>query len=134
MVVSQADILQLREEIAVLRRDLDDVRRHLHTSAAPRDRVDNRAAAEQYAARVSRLPQVHQVLLDPRGDVPQVWTLIRAKPFDSAPRHQVYDVELEVLTAFPDARVNFRLINLKEYRGGRAEGLVPTDVQVLFRR
>jgi hypothetical protein len=134
MAVSQADFSQLRAEIATLRRDLDEMRRQLDTSAVLPDRPDNLAAAEQFAARVSRLPQVQRVLLLPPDDVPRVWTLIKAKPFDDAARLQVYDAELEVLTSLPDARVDFRLINLNEYREDQVEGIIPADAQILWQR
>lgn len=97
-------------------------------------RARDDSLVERYLAEVSQLPQVRMVGVDPEGLEPRFWTLIDAEPWESAPRHEVYEAEMRALQATVTETGGFRLINLREYAGIPIEQLVPNSAAVRFRR
>ena len=64
---------------------------------------------------VSSLPFVEQVLAEPGYEGVQIWTVIDSEPFDTEPRYQIYDAELEASQVGSRPLVLFRLVDRREY-------------------
>ncbi|MCC7371115.1 MAG: hypothetical protein IT306_22055 [Chloroflexi bacterium] len=55
-----------------------------------------------------------------------IWTIIDAPLDDRAARQQVYDAELAAADEAPEARVTFRLLNVREHSAETLHQLVPS--------
>lgn len=65
-----------------------------------------------FAHRVAGMASVKQVISGQTPTGLKVWTIIEAAPGDREAWRNVYQAEMDVLDLFPDASVEFRLINL----------------------
>jgi len=92
------------------------------------------ALADRFVGRVRELPQVTRVFLDVSGDSARLLTVIKAPPFERQYRDPVYDAELAVLAAFPDAQIDFGVVNESEYPAEARAALVPTSSVALYTR
>jgi len=61
-----------------------------------------------------------------------IWTLLDRDPGNRETKRRIYAIEAEVLDSFPDAQVDFKVINLAEYS---APGLlhIPSS-QAIYQR
>lgn len=85
-----------------------------------------------FANRVRALPYVDQVLLE--RDVPRIWTVIDAEPFERANRDPIYTEELHVLRDHPDQAADFRLINVREYECKVDDQILPREIETVWTR
>ena len=94
--------------------------------------VSPRMFGEFFANRVSEIPQVRQVLADFRDQEVALVTLFDSeedRTYDS-----VYEVERTTLTSFPDVRVDFRAVNLRDVGEASARYMSCSPWQTLFSR
>jgi hypothetical protein len=87
-----------------------------------------------FAESVSQLPQAREVSITGQEDIPRLWTVIDATPFDPSPRYEVYRCELAVRERFPRVVVEFALINPLEWPFSERAFLIPSTAIVVWRR
>lgn len=93
-----------------------------------------RAFLDDLIERLSRLPQVRQILNETDCAWPRVWIAIEAEPWEFSVRRPVYDAELKAMLAHPEVEADFRLINTAEYPGVPLDHLLPSDAALLYAR
>jgi hypothetical protein len=88
--------------------------------------------SERFAQKASRLQSVEAVIVRSTNDTVTIWTILDREPYRREIRDAVYDLEVETLNEFPEAHVDFRLINTAEYDTS-AEVHLPVGT-VLYKR
>lgn len=70
-----------------------------------------------FGQRMASIQEVRTVGFASSSQGIHIWTVLDEAPGDRDLRNRIYDAEAETLDEFPDARVDFTLINLAEYPG-----------------
>src|SRR5713226_2936378 len=84
-----------------------------------------------FVSLAEKIPEVREVRLTDPDYAPRIWTVIRAEPFDNSKTDPVYRAEMAALIAFPDVRVDFRLVNLAEWIDDSEDQIIPSSAKIL---
>ncbi|TAK31159.1 MAG: hypothetical protein EPO21_18030 [Chloroflexota bacterium] len=93
-----------------------------------------RSLVDRFVKIARTLSQVRKIVVEYSTQVPQIWTIIEAEPFEWAPREAVYEAQWQALEPYGDIAINFRLENLAEYDDGVIENMLPKNPEVIFER
>ena len=99
------------------------------TSEKPAPHLD---PPHRFAQLVSRLRPVRTVLVTAADSGQRIWTVLDGEPGNRAVRDRVYDMESKILSEYPNAKIEFRLVNLTEYSDPSALHL--PDREVVYSR
>lgn len=81
------------------------------------------------AQALSQIPEVEYVLLTKEETFLNVWTVI--DKLDRSVRHQIYDIEFDIMGKFPELHFDFHAI---ARRGRPAQTMLPSEATVIFFR
>ena len=88
--------------------------------------------AKRFAQKASRVPAVKAVLAIHKESSLNIWTISDGKAGDRQFRQSIYGIEQQVLNEFPDARLDFRFINISEWPNPSSVQL--PEGEVLYQR
>jgi hypothetical protein len=103
------------------------------STAPPPAETGTEAAARYFKELAERVPQVAAVVSLPSEGGVAVWTLLRDDPHGSA-RQAVYRLEMLTHQEFPEAPLDFRVINEDDFPEDRRPALLPSGGRDLYRR
>lgn len=89
-----------------------------------------------YVERVRTIGIVRKVLLIETEDIPTIWTIIDALPFEDSLRQPIYEAQLHVLRALEaTTRLDFYVLNVSELpEGEQLTHIVPSGGKLLLER
>src|SRR5262245_45768003 len=96
--------------------------------------ADAQRFLDVYIREASKLGAVREIRTDMTGDGLCIWTMIDAEPMSFEPRKSVYEAELVASDASPEAQVDFRLVNRREYSRDDLEWAFPVSNQLVWQR
>ena len=91
-----------------------------------------------YIEEAKSLDVVREVLLSKSEDenVPIIWTIIEAPPFEDSLRIPIYEAQLRILKSLKeDTLLDFHVLNLSELSENQSmEDVVPPEIDILWQR
>ena len=84
-----------------------------------------------YVESVRKISEVEKVVLIPSHDYHCILTIIKAPPFDSSIRKQIYESEQNVLQLISEPIITFRLINSSEI-DDEISKIIPLDAVPIY--
>lgn len=90
-------------------------------------------AARSFIRTVRRVSQVRAIIVVPAGDTLGIWTLLDGD-WGGEGRGAIYERELETLQRYPEAALDFRVVDEAEYRAYGREAPLPSGAHLVFTR
>lgn len=87
--------------------------------------------SELFVESVRKISQVEKVFLIQSNDYHCILTVIKAPPFDSSIRKQIYESEQDVLQLISEPIITFRLINSSEV-DDEISKIIPLDASPIY--